>query len=177
MSSEARYICQSFCFQKHSKSEEPIPTPAFSSPHQSAGEKQETPFPCLPSSHLSAVRLTNLQTMYVTSLGLFSIKELSLVVVARGSKVLGGSLSLTHGSWKEEPDKTCLPKKSYRTEPQGQASNLRQKIPPTCVLLCFKAEKVPSIAFCYKQLNFTFTPAAGPSVHEPTPLSFITSTR
>lgn len=53
--------------------------------------------------------------MYGASLGLCSIKELSLVVVPRGSGAWWLTLPLIHGSWKEEPDKTCLPK-----DPVGQ---------------------------------------------------------
>lgn len=67
------------------------------------------PFVCC-----AAYKLTD----YVCNISgaVFYKKELSLVVVPRGSRVLGGSLPLIHGSRKEEPDKTCLPK-----NPTGQS--------------------------------------------------------
>lgn len=82
---------------------------------QQEKNKQETPFPCLLFSQLSAVRLTYLQTVYGTSLGPCSIEELSLVVVPRGSSAWWLTLPLIHGSWKEKPNKRCLPK-----DPTGQ---------------------------------------------------------
>lgn len=113
---KSRWICFSISVSQMPR-REPLPTPAFLNPHQSAGEKQEFPPHHSPSFFFPGCSPCVCHTLYVTSLELCSIKEhLSLMAVLKGS----GAWWLTL-PWKHSSERRNLKKKPQQQQQQNDA--------------------------------------------------------